>query len=60
MPIADNYLLKKEYARVLLMVEKGELDSKVLNYYNKSIKKKVAKAKTQDDAGADKGGGDSA
>ena len=38
MPIADNYLIKKEYARVLVLVEKGELDSKALDFY-KSVSK---------------------
>ena len=38
MPVADNYLLKKEYARVLLLVEKQQLDSKALDFY-KSISK---------------------
>ena len=39
MPVADNYLLKKEYARVLFMVEDKKLDSKVLSFYKKIAKK---------------------
>lgn len=35
MPIADNYLSKKEFKRVLIMVEKGEIDKKALVFYKK-------------------------
>lgn len=48
MPIADNILLKKEYARVLLMVESGELDSEVLDFY-----KKQARASREEDGSDD-------
>ena len=40
MPIADNYILKKEYSRVNLFVEKGEIDSKALEFYKESKKNK--------------------
>lgn len=33
MPIADNFILRKEYARVLIFVEKGEIDRKALEFY---------------------------
>jgi hypothetical protein len=33
MPIADNFLIKKEYARVLILIEKGELDKKATALY---------------------------
>ena len=39
MPIADNYLIKKEFSRVLLMVENGELDKKALDLYKKGRQK---------------------
>ncbi len=52
MPIANNYLLKKEYARVLLMVENNELDSAALALYQKGKKKKAAEDATEN-GGAD-------
>lgn len=41
MPIADNFVLKREYERVLVLVENGELDKKVLDFYKKFNKKKT-------------------
>ncbi len=38
MPIADNFILRKEYARVLLFVEKGEIDRKALELYREGRK----------------------
>ncbi len=33
MPVADNYLLKKEYERVKIFVDNGEFDKEVLEFY---------------------------
>ncbi|MBE5743149.1 MAG: hypothetical protein E7358_00335 [Clostridiales bacterium] len=38
MPIADNFILRKEYARVFLFVEKGEIDRKALELYREGRK----------------------
>lgn len=38
MPIADNYLQKKEYERVKLFVANGELDPKALEFYKQTTK----------------------
>ena len=55
MPIADNYLLKKEYVRVKLLVENNQLDKKALDYYKFSEKEKK-----QENASPSEGGGDDA
>ena len=55
MPIADNYLLKKEYVRVKLLVENNQLDKKALDYYKFS-----GKEKKQENASPSEGGGDDA
>lgn len=38
MPIADNYLQKKEYERVKLFVANGEIDPKALDFYKQTTK----------------------
>ena len=38
MPVADNYLLKKEYERVKIFVANGEIDQKVLGFYKEGRK----------------------
>ena len=58
MPIADNYLLEKEYVRVKLFVEKGEIDSKALTFYKRGRKKRSATEDVLDNENADKDGGD--
>ncbi len=40
MPIADNYILKREYERVKIFVEKGEIDEKALAFYKEGRKNK--------------------
>ena len=56
MPIADNYLLKREYARVLLFVENKEIDERALEYYKQFRKDNKAKQKKQDSTKDKKGG----
>ena len=40
MPIADNYILKREYERVKIFVENGEIDEKALTFYREGRKNK--------------------
>lgn len=55
MPIADNYLLKKEYVRVKFLVKNNELNEKALDYY-----KFGKKEEAQETADSDKEGDDHA
>ena len=40
MPIADNFLMKKEYERVVVMVNDNQLDEKALDFYKYSKTKR--------------------
>ena len=59
MPIADGYLIKREYQRVTVLVDNKELDKKALEYYKEHRKKKQVE-QTQGGADSNEGGGGNA
>ena len=59
MPIADGYLIKREYQRVTVLVDNKEVDEKALEYYKEHKKKKQVE-QTKDGTDSNEGGGGNA